>query len=215
LIQADCFLTAGQGKRALVIGAETLSRVSDPHDRDSMIYADGAGAVVLESVASDKPVGVLSHSARSDTLKHAHLLSMGRSYKPDYVGDALFLKMRGHKLYEYALRTLPQVIKDALEEAGVVLGDVKKVLLHQANAKMDEAIVHRLCKLCRIPTVAPEIVPMTISWLGNSSVATLPTLLDLLLKGRLPGQELVAGDLVVFASVGAGMSANAMTYRMP
>jgi 3-oxoacyl-[acyl-carrier-protein] synthase-3 len=215
LIQADCFLTAGQGKRALVIGAETLSRVSDPHDRDSMIYADGAGAVVLDSVASEKPVGVLSHSARSDTLKHAHLLSMGRSYKPDYAGDALFLKMRGHELYEYALRTLPQVIKDALERAGVALGDVKKVLLHQANAKMDEAIVHRLCKLCGVPTVAPEIVPMTISWLGNSSVATLPTLLDLLLKGRLPGQELAAGDLVVFASVGAGMSANAMTYRMP
>jgi 3-oxoacyl-[acyl-carrier-protein] synthase-3 len=97
----------------------------------------------------------------------------------------------------------------------VVLGDVKKVLLHQANAKMDEAIVHRLCKLCGVRTVAPEVVPMTISWLGNSSVATLPTLLDLLVKGRLPGQELAAGDLVVFASVGAGMNANAMTYRMP
>ena len=169
----------------------------------------------LEAIAADEPVGVLSHSARSDTLRHAHLLSMGRSYKPDYAGDTLFLKMRGHKLYEYALRTLPQVIKDALEKAGVVLGDVKKVLLHQANAKMDEAIVHRLCKLCRVPTVAPEVVPMTISWLGNSSVATLPTLLDLLLKGRLPGQQLAAGDLVVFATVGAGMNANAMTYRMP
>jgi 3-oxoacyl-[acyl-carrier-protein] synthase-3 len=215
LIQADCFLTAGQGKRALVIGAETLSRVSDPHDRDSMIYADGAGAVILEAIAADEPVGVLSHSARSDTLKHAHLLSMGRSYKPDYAGDTLFLKMRGHKLYEYALRTLPQVIKDTLEKADVVLGDVKKVLLHQANAKMDEAIVHRLCKLCGVRPVAPEIVPMTISWLGNSSVATLPTLLDLLLKGRLQGQELASGDLVVFASVGAGMNANAITYRMP
>jgi len=140
---------------------------------------------------------------------------MGRSYKPDYDADTLYLKMRGHQLYEYALRTVPQVIQDALEKAGVMLGDVKKVLLHQANAKMDEAIVERLCKLCGVRTVAPEIVPMTISWLGNSSVATLPTLLDLLMKGRLPGQTLAAGDLVVFASVGAGMNANSVTYRHP
>jgi 3-oxoacyl-[acyl-carrier-protein] synthase-3 len=215
LIQADCFLTAGQGTKALVIGAETLSRVSDPHDRDSMIYADGAGAAVLEVVPTDEPVGVLSHAARSDTLEHAQLLSMGRSYNPDYGDDTLFLKMSGRKLYEYALRTVPHVIKEALEKAGARLADVEKVLLHQANAKMDEAIVHRLCKLCEIERVGPEIVPMTISWLGNSSVATLPTLLDLLLKGRLPGQTLARGDLVVFASVGAGMNVNSMMYRMP
>jgi 3-oxoacyl-[acyl-carrier-protein] synthase-3 len=215
VIQADCFLAAGQGTRALVVGAETLSRVSDPHDRDSMIYADGAGAVILESVPAVKPVGILCHAARSDTREHAHLLSMGRSYNPAYRDDSLFLKMSGHKLYEYALKTVPQVIKDALEKAGVALGDVRKVLLHQANAKMDEAIVHRLCKLCGVGTLAPELVPMTISWLGNSSVATLPTLLDLLLKGRLAGQAFAAGDFVVFASVGAGMNVNAMVYRVP
>jgi 3-oxoacyl-[acyl-carrier-protein] synthase-3 len=215
LIQADCFLTSGLAKRALVVGAETLSRVSDPHDRDSMIYADGAGAVIVEAVPGNETVGVLCHTARSDTRDHAHLLSMGRSYKPDYGDDSLFLKMSGRRLYEYALRTVPQVIKDALDKAGVVLGDVKKVLLHQANAKMDEAIVHRLCKLCGIGTVGADIVPMTISWLGNSSVATLPTLLDLLLKGKLPGQALSGGDLVVFASVGAGMNANSVVNRMP
>ncbi|HMB69148.1 MAG TPA: ketoacyl-ACP synthase III [bacterium] len=215
LIQAHCFLTAGHGRRALVIGAETLSRVSDPHDRDSMIYADGAGAVVLESIDTDEPVGILGHAARSDTLEHAHLLSMGRSYNPGCEDRGLFLKMRGHKLYEYALRTLPQVIQDALERGGVVLEDVKKVLLHQANAKMDEAIVRRLCKLCGIETVASEVVPMTVSWLGNSSVATLPTLLDLLQKGQLSSSALASGDLALFASVGAGMNANAMMYRVP
>ena len=215
VIQADCFLASGQARRALVIGAEILSRVCDPHDRDSMIYADGAGAVVLEAVPTDEPVGVLCHTARSDTLEHAHLLSMGRSGNPSFHDDSLFLKMSGHKLYEYALKTVPQVIKDALDRAGVVLGDVKKVLLHQANAKMDEAIVHRLCKLCGVDDLAPELVPMTIAWLGNSSVATLPTLLDLILKGRFPGQTLAAGDLVVFASVGAGMNANAVVYRTP
>ncbi len=215
IIQADCFLASGQGARALVIGAETLSRVSDPHDRDSMIYADGAGATILEAVATDDPIGALSHVSRSDTLAHSHLLSMGPSYKPDAYGDALFLKMHGHKLYEYALKTLPRVIKESIDEAGEDVGDVKKMLLHQANAKMDEAIVQRLCRLFKVPTVAPDIVPMTISWLGNSSVATVPTLLDLILKGKMPGQDLVSGDLVVLASVGAGMNANSMTYRMP
>jgi 3-oxoacyl-[acyl-carrier-protein] synthase-3 len=97
----------------------------------------------------------------------------------------------------------------------VALGEVKKVLLHQANAKMDEAIVRRLCKLCGLEPIAADIVPMTVSWLGNSSVATLPTLLDLLRKGKLPDQSLEPGDLVLFASVGAGMNANAVTYRFP
>jgi 3-oxoacyl-[acyl-carrier-protein] synthase-3 len=214
LIQADTFLASGNGRKALVIGAEVLSRVSDPHDRDSMLYADGAGAAILESVPGDS-AGVLSHAARSDTLEHAQLLSMGRSYNPAYDDGSLFLKMNGHRLYEYALRTLPQVIADALARADVVLADVKKVLLHQANAKMDEAIVRRLCRLCGIEMVGEGIVPMTISWLGNSSVATLPTLLDLILKKRLPGHAMGAGDLIVFASVGAGMNANAMVYRMP
>ncbi|MBZ0268423.1 ketoacyl-ACP synthase III [bacterium] len=215
LIQADCFLTGGQGKRALVIGAETLSRVSDPHDRDSMIYADGAGAVVLEALATDEPVGMLCHVVRSDTLEHAHLLRMGHSYNPDLTDAGLFLKMDGHKLYEYALRTLPRVIHETLEKAGIALRDVKKVLIHQANAKMDDAIVRRLCKMCGVKTVGEEIVPMTVSWLGNSSVATLPTLLDLLQKGKLPGSALASGELAVFASVGAGMNANAMAYRVP
>jgi 3-oxoacyl-[acyl-carrier-protein] synthase-3 len=215
VIQADAFLALGHGSRALVIGAETLSRVSDPHDRDSMIYADGAGAVILERVDTDDPVGILCHAVRSDTLTEAQLLRMGRSNKPDYGDDTLFLKMHGHKLYEYALRTVPPVIKNVLERASVALSDVKKVLLHQANAKMDDAIVRRLCKLSGVKAVAPDVVPMTISWLGNSSVATLPTLFDLLLKGRLPGQELTAGDLVVFAAVGAGMNVNSVMYRMP
>ena len=116
-----------------------------------------------------EPVGILGHTTSSDTLEHARLLSMGRSYNPNYEDSGLFLKMRGHKLYEYALRTLPKVIQDVLEKAGIVLGDVKKVLLHQANAKMDDAIVRRLCKLCGVETIASEIVPMTVSWLGNST----------------------------------------------
>lgn len=215
LIQADYFIKSGDSKRALVIGVETLSRVSDPHDRDSMIYADGSGACVVEGVTRDSPVGILAHCARSDTYKHAHLLHMGRSYNPDFDGSDLFLKMQGHKLYEYALRFVPRVVKDCMAKAGLTLRDISKVLIHQANAKMDEAILDRLYKLFGADPAPPLTMPMTISWLGNSSVATLPTLLDLLFKEKLEDHRLASGQRIVLASVGAGMNINAVAYGIP
>jgi len=217
MIQVDYYLKSGNAKRTLVIGAEVLSRISDPHDRDSMIYADGAGATIVEAIRSpdNSGIGILSHAVRSDTLEQTYMLRMGQSYNPDYQGNELFLKMDGHKLYEYALRTVPHVVRESLTKAGLSLGDINKVLLHQANAKMDEAILKRLYRLYGEKEVPPYVMPMTISWLGNSSVATLPTLLDLLLKGKLDNHGLKKGDFVVFASVGAGMNINSMVYRMP
>jgi 3-oxoacyl-[acyl-carrier-protein] synthase-3 len=215
LIQADYFIRSGDSKRALVIGAETLSRISDPHDRDSMIYADGAGACVVEGVTRDSPVGIMAHCSRSDTDKHAHLLQMGRSYNPGFDGSDLFLKMQGHKLYEYALRFVPRVVKECITKAGLTLHDISKVLIHQANAKMDEAILERVYKLFGTDPVPPLMMPMTISWLGNSSVATLPTLLDLLFKGKLEDHRLTSGQTIVIASVGAGMNINAVVYGIP
>jgi 3-oxoacyl-[acyl-carrier-protein] synthase-3 len=215
VIQADYFLRSGDANRALVVGTETLSRVSDPHDRDSMIYADGAGAAVLEAAEGDEPAGILSHATRSDTVKHARLLRMGRSYDPGHPGDRLFLKMYGRKLYEYALQNVPGVVRQSLDRAELALTDVTKVLLHQANAKMDHAILDRLFRLYGLKEIPRHIMPMTISWLGNSSVATLPTLFDLMRRGRLDNQGFIPGDVVVFASVGAGMNINSMVYRTP
>lgn len=215
VIQSDYFLRSGDAKRALVIGAETLSRISDPHDRDSMLYADGAGAVIFEAIKSSEPVGILSHAARSDALEFAYMLRMGESYNTDYKGNELYLKMNGRKLYEYALNTVPGVVRDSLEKANVSVGDVKKVLLHQANAKMDYAILKRLFKLYGVTDIPEHIMPMNISTFGNSSVATLPTLLDLVLNGKLGNHALTQGDVVVFASVGAGMNINSMVYRIP
>jgi 3-oxoacyl-[acyl-carrier-protein] synthase-3 len=213
MIHVDYFLRSGDACRALVIGTETLSRVCDLHDRDSLIYADGAGATVLEARELEAPGGILAHAARSDTLEHAHLLWMGSSYNGDQVEGGLFLKMHGRKLYEYALTHVPVVVKTSLDRAGVPLTSVKKVLIHQANAKMDEAILARLFAENGIAEIPADIMPMTISWLGNSSVATLPTLLDLVLRGQMEGQDLTAGDIVVFASVGAGMNINSVVYR--
>ncbi|MDJ0829889.1 MAG: ketoacyl-ACP synthase III [Desulfobacterales bacterium] len=213
MIMADYYIRSGDAKRALVIGAETLSRVSDPHDVDSMIYADGAGATLLE--ATDKNAGILSHITRSDTMDKAWLLWMGQSYRPNADGDQLYIKMHGHDIYKYAVKTVPQVIKKNLEKSGLDLSDVKKVLVHQANAKMDDAILKRLFSLYNTKEIPADIMPMMIAWTGNSSVATLPTLLDLVVRGKLDHHRIDSGDIIVFASVGAGMNINSMIYRAP
>lgn len=215
MIQANYLLRDVHIGRILVIGTETLSRVCDPHDRDSMIYADGAGATILYAVDTAQSVGILSHAVRSDTIDHAHLLWMGPSYNPSYMGNELFLKMNGNALYKYALRYVPEVVKEALDKAGLHLNDVSKLLIHQANAKMDYAILEGVCKLYGVKDVPWDIMPMTIHELGNSSVATIPTLLDLVLRDKVEGHGLRSGDIIVFASVGAGMNINAMVYKMP
>ena len=209
---ADYYIKSGDAKKILVIGAETLSRVSDPHDIDAMIFSDGAGATLIE--ATEKDAGILSHVTRSDTYDNAYLLGVGKSYNPSRNGDDLYIKMQGHKIYKYAVRTVPEVVKQSLDKAGLTLTDVKKVLMHQANQKMDEAILSRLFKLYKIENIPEHIMPMTISWLGNSSVATLPTMFDLLQRGKLNNHQLKSGDIVVFASVGAGMNINSMVYKM-
>jgi 3-oxoacyl-[acyl-carrier-protein] synthase-3 len=214
LIQADYFLRSGDANRALVIGSEILSRVSDPHDRDSMIYSDGAGAVIVEAVESNSPIGILAHATRSDTLVYSQMLRMGKSNRPDPQDpEQIYLKMNGRRLYQYALETVPLAIKECLDKAGIAIGEVKKVLIHQANGKMDDEILRRFYELYGISEIPEGVMPMTISWLGNSSVATIPTLYDLIVKGKLEKHSITAGDIVIFASVGAGMNINAAVYR--
>jgi 3-oxoacyl-[acyl-carrier-protein] synthase-3 len=211
VIQANYYLRSGDAKRCLVIGTETLSRVIDPHDRDAMIYADGAGAVILEGREGSE--GILSHKTQTWASEHALLLNMDHSYDPKNKEKDIFIKMNGRKLYEFALNHVPHVVKTALDKANVHLSEVNKVLIHQANEKMDEAILSRLFKLYDMEFTNKRIMPMIISWLGNSSVATIPTLLDLLLKNKLNDQTIHKGDKVVFASVGAGMNINAVVYQ--
>lgn len=214
MIQADYYIKSGDAKRVLVIGAETLSRVADPHDRDGMIYSDGAGAVILEAKESNEPIGILSHKTRTDTLNHAFLLWNGPSNNPNLDRKEMFIKMHGRKLYEYALTNVPQLIKDTIDKIDLDFSKVKKVLIHQANEKMDEAMLKRLFKLYHVKDIPQDIMPMTIAKLGNNSIATLPILFDLLIKGELKDHSLVKDDYFVFASVGAGMNVNAMVYKM-
>ncbi|WP_138431900.1 3-oxoacyl-ACP synthase III family protein [Fodinibius saliphilus] len=213
LIQCNYYLRSEDASAGLVIGTETLSRICDPHDRDSMIYSDGAGAAVLEGRESNTPVGILSHSARTDTEEQAYYLKMDSSYNSDD-NDSLYMKMNGRKLYQYALTHVPELVKTSLDKANIGFDEVAKVFIHQANAKMDAAILERLAKLYGHNEVSDDIMPMTISRLGNSSVATVPTLLDLVLRGEMENHQIEKGDIIVLASVGAGMNINAIVYQM-
>ncbi len=212
MIQADYFIRSGDAKRILIVGTETLSRVTDPYDRDSMIFSDGAGATILEA-GENTAKGILAHKTQTHTFAEAYYLFSGKSSNPDFVSDEQYIKMDGRKIYEYALKNVPLVIQQALQKSNTELADVKKVLVHQANGKMDEAILKRLFKLYGFPEAPHDVMPMTISTYGNSSVATVPTLLDLIMKGKMKKHQFNMGDRVVFASVGSGMNINAMVYQ--
>ena len=210
VIQAKAFISSGLAKRCLVIGTETLSRVIDKHDRDSMIYSDGAGAVIVED--STEEGGILAHDSATYALDEAHFIYFGETNNPEITDQRRYIKMYGRKIYEFAITNVPNALKNCLEKSGVSIKDVKKILIHQANEKMDEAIVKRFYKLHNMKM--PEgVMPMTINMLGNSSVATVPTLFDMILKGQLEGQEIKKGDIIMFASVGAGMNINAIVYQ--
>lgn len=215
IIQADSYIKSGMAKHVLVVAAETLSRVVDPHDRDSMIYSDGAGACVVSAREKKETEGILSYASETHAADEAYYLRYGASYKPDTDDKLLYIKMDGRKIYEFALNNVPKAMKVCLDKSGEDIKDVKKIFIHQANEKMDFAIIQRFFRLYGIRSVPKDIMPMSIHKLGNSSVATVPTLYDRVVKGTCEnGHTVSKGDLVLFASVGSGMNINAFTYRV-
>ena len=210
VIQGYGFIKAGMAERCLVIGADTLSRVVDVNDRDSMIFADGAGATIIEK--TDEEGGILSHNTASYTDDEVFYLFYGKSYNPQADEKTKYIKMRGRKVYEFALTNVPSAMKECLDLANTDISEIKKILIHQANAKMDDAIVKRLYKLFN--EESPEkIMPLTVDRFGNSSVATVPTMFDLIVRNKLGDHKIEKGDKIIFASVGAGMHINAMVYQ--
>ena len=210
VIQAKSFIKSGMAKRCLAIGADTLSRVVDQYDRDTMIFADGAGATIIED--SDEEGGILSHKTESYTVDELYYLFYGKSNNKNLNNSTRYIKMNGRKVYEFALTIVPNAIKMCIEEAGVKISDVKKILLHQANAKMDTAMGKRLYKLYEME-FDEDIMPLTVKYFGNSSVATIPTMFDLIRRKKLDNHVFNSGDIIIFASVGAGMHINAMVYQ--
>ncbi|HFX17877.1 MAG TPA: ketoacyl-ACP synthase III [Flavobacteriales bacterium] len=212
LIMSNQFMKAGDAKYAMIVGVEALSRVIDPFDRDAMIFADGSGVAIVKLNDEENGSGIVSYKTVSHAHPEAELLYNGQSFNKEYKPEAKFIKMQGHKIYEYALNEVPSAMKVALDESGYDIDDVKKIFIHQANEKMDAQIVKRFYRLYKKQT--PEnIMPMNINKLGNSSVATIPTLMDMVRRGDLPPHELHKGDIIILASVGAGMNINAAVMK--
>src|SRR5688500_405400 len=214
MIQAEAFIKAGMARKCLLIGAETLSRVIDMYDRDSMIFSDGAGACILEykEVGNNGP-GILGTAAQSHSIDEAYFIDMGKSYFPGSDPGIRYIKMKVRKVYEYVMKYVPAAMKECLDKSGVGIHELKKVFIHQANEKMDEGIIARLYKLYGITQPLENVMPMSIHWLGNSSVATVPTLFDMVRRQQVASHRLSPGDVILFASVGAGMNVNAVCYR--
>ncbi|WP_109097958.1 3-oxoacyl-ACP synthase III family protein [Aquimarina sp. AU58] len=210
VIQAQSYIKSSMAQKCLVIGAETLSRVIDKHDRDSMIYSDGSGAVILEK--TKQPGGIISSISASYTLEESNFLFFGKTNDNISNDDTRYIKMHGRKIYEFALNQVPKAMKICLDKTDISITDIKKIIIHQANEKMDEAIVKRFYDLYD-QKVPDGIMPMTIQKLGNSSVATVPTLYDLILNGKVENQSIKEGDILLFASVGAGMNINTLLYQ--
>jgi len=212
VIQAKAFIKAKMAKKCLVIGTDTLSRVLDDKDRDSMIFADGAGATVIEE--KEASGGILSHKTMTFTAEgEADYIFYGPSNDLHEDRHTRYIKMQGRKVYEFALLNVPKALKSCLDEADVPIENLKKVSIHQANQKMDEAIVSRFYRLYK-QKMPEDVLPMNIQHFGNSSVATVPTLFDLVLQSNYGGHSLKEGDVIIFASVGAGMNINAIVYQM-
>lgn len=213
MIQADSFIKSGLAKKCLIIGAETLSRVVDKYDRDTMIFSDGAGATILEARLEDHKRGMISSATVTHAKDEAFYLYLGKSNAPESDPAVRYIKMHGRKIYEYSISNVPQAIKAALDKTDIPVEAVKKILIHQANEKMDEAIIKRYYRLYGKKQKVATVMPMNIYELGNSSVATVPTLYDMVMKEKFESHRIHEGDVIIFASVGAGMNINAIVYK--
>lgn len=213
MIQAHQAIACGDATHVLVVGVEAMSRVLDPHDPDSMLFGDGAGAVVIKAAEEATQRGILANKTFSHCEEEVNYLRMGASTNPD-LDKGLYVKMQGKKVYRYAVENMPDLVHECLQKAGMPLKNVSKFLLHQANEKMLKAIYEKIVgEADNMAARFCEQVPVILQNIGNSSVATIPTLLDIMSKGQLPEHTLNQDDVVVMASVGAGMHTNCLVYK--
>jgi 3-oxoacyl-[acyl-carrier-protein] synthase-3 len=211
VIQAHQIVKSGDAENILVVGIEVASHLLDPHDLDSMILADGCGAAVLSKSVANK--GVMSYATFSHANQDIGCIYLGKSNNPE-LGGCCWFKMNGKEVYKYATQWVPKVVKKTLDKAKLSLSDIDLFLFHQANEKLNLAIANNLANLYQLGAeVFAGKLPMTIQFLGNTSVATIPTMLDLILKRKLGDYEIKEGQTVVMASVGAGMHCNALVYQ--
>jgi 3-oxoacyl-[acyl-carrier-protein] synthase-3 len=202
LATADSMLRAGMAKRALVIGAETFSRILDWEDRTTcVLFGDGAGALVLEAqdVADDGP-GVLYSQLHADGA-HNELLYVDGG--PSTTGTVGKLRMRGKEVFRHAVTNLAEVLSAVLAETGFTADDVDWVVPHQANARILDATARKL-------GLPAEKVVVTVDRHANTSAASVPLAFDTAVRdGRIK-----PGDLVVLEAMGGGFTWGASVVRM-
>jgi len=200
---ADSMLRSGMANRALVIGAETFSRILDWEDRATcVLFGDGAGAIVLEAreQSGDKPRGLLATRLRADGA-HNQLLYVDGG--PSTTGTVGKLRMKGREVFRHAVVNLSEVLQEALDEAGIDKSQIDWLVPHQANARILEATAKKL-------GLPPEKVVMTIDQHANTSAASVPLALDAAIRdGRIH-----EGDLVMLEAMGGGFAWGASLLRV-
>ncbi|PPQ17929.1 3-oxoacyl-ACP synthase [Bradyrhizobium sp. AC87j1] len=197
LATADNFLRTGAFKRALVIGAETFSRILDWNDRGTcVLFGDGAGAVVLEAqeqpgkAATDR--GIVTTHLRSDGRHKAKLFVDGGPSSTQTVGH---LRMEGREVFKHAVGMITDVIVDAFQATGLNAETIDWFVPHQANKRIIDASAHKL-------HIAPEKVVLTVDRHGNTSAASIPLALSVARKdGRIK-----KGDMVLLEAMGGGFT---------
>jgi len=202
LATADSLLRTGMARRALVIGAETFSRILDWEDRTTcVLFGDGAGAVVLEAPSGESGgVGILGTKLHADGDQHDLLYVDGGPSSTQTVGH---VRMRGPEVFRHAVVNLSGVLKEVLEDTGFTPADIDWVVPHQANARILDATARKL-------GLAPEKVVVTVQDHANTSAASVPLALDVARKdGRIK-----AGDLVMLEAMGGGFTWGASLIRM-
>jgi 3-oxoacyl-[acyl-carrier-protein] synthase-3 len=213
MIQAHYSILAGDAKNVLVVGVDILSRVVDEHDLDSMLFGDGAGAVILQGQESETKKGILVSHTFSHCLDDVDYLNMGNSYNGEKEGNDIFIKMNGRNVYRYAVTHVPTLISECLAKSNIGIEEISMFLFHQANAKLIQAVGDKLFAQQNYDGIYEKLVPITLQYTGNSSVATVPTLLDNVMRKELDGFEIKEGDKVLMAAVGSGMHANCLIYQ--
>lgn len=192
---ADAYMKAGMAGKALIIGAETLSKMMDWNDRSTcVLFGDGAGAAIVQK----DDTGIISLVQGSDGARGGALTCYNRPVNNPFVKNSKeldYTKMDGQAVYKFAVKTVPAAITQALEEAGVSADEIKYFLLHQANIRIIEAVAKKMGQpMKKFPTNLQEC--------GNISAGSVPILLD---KVNQKG-ELAKGDKIVLAGFGAGLT---------
>src|SRR6266699_1769721 len=203
---ADSMIRTGQAKYALVIGAEILTRYVDYTDRATcVLFGDGAGAAILGPVETDR--GILAAKIRSDGRYEDQLFAPGGGTKGGFSADTIargdhFFKMKGNELFKVAVRSMADISREVLEEAGLTTKDVKLFIPHQANQRITDAVANKL-------NVDNSIVYSNIAMHGNTSSASIPIGLDECVEAGRVKQ----GDVILMASFGGGVTWGGVVMR--